>query len=115
MMFILSVFAVFVVKASLEGGSRAEARELAAFYPRGREASTIGVYGGEYRRLAEYCKDRRGYGGVQEGAVEKHHHASWRVAFQRRGLLHKSQGRWSSDGRCCVVRAAGVVRAGEEV
>ena len=57
MMFIFSVFAVFVVKASLEGGSRAEARELAAFYLRGREASTIGVYGGEYRRLAEYCKD----------------------------------------------------------
>ena len=46
MMFIFSVFAVFVVKASLEGGSRAEARELAAFYLRGREASTIGVYGG---------------------------------------------------------------------
>jgi hypothetical protein len=57
MMFIFSVFAVFVVKASLEGGSRAEARELAVFYPRGREASTIGVYEGEYRRLAEYCKD----------------------------------------------------------
>ena len=57
MMFTLSVFAVFVVKASLEGGSRAEARELAAFYLRGREASTIGVYGGEYKRLAEYCRD----------------------------------------------------------
>jgi hypothetical protein len=52
-----SVFAVFVVKASLEGGSRTEARELAAFYLRGREASTIGVYGGEYKRLAEYCRD----------------------------------------------------------
>ena len=38
MMFILSVFAVFVVKASLEGRSRAEARELAEFYLRGREA-----------------------------------------------------------------------------
>ena len=57
MMLIFSVFAVFVVKASLEGRSRAEARELADFYLRGREASTIGVYGGEYRRLAEYCRD----------------------------------------------------------
>ena len=57
MMFILSVFAVFVVKASLEGRSRAEARELADFYLRGREASTIGVYAGEYKRLAEYCRD----------------------------------------------------------
>ena len=45
MMVILSVFAVFVVKAALEGGSRAEARELAVFYLQGREASTIGAYG----------------------------------------------------------------------
>ena len=57
MMVILSVFAVFVVKAALEGGSRAEARELAAFYLQGREASTIGVYGSKYNRLVEYCKD----------------------------------------------------------
>ena len=57
MMFIFSVFAVFVVKTSLEGGSRAEARELATFYLQGREASTIGAYGSEYKRLAEYCKD----------------------------------------------------------
>ena len=56
-MFILSVFAVFVVKTLLEGGSRAEARELAVYYLRGREASTIIVYGGEYRRLVEYCKN----------------------------------------------------------
>ena len=57
MMLNLSVFAVFVVKASLEGGSRAEARELATFYLQGREASTIGVYGAEYKRLVKYCKD----------------------------------------------------------
>ena len=46
-----------MVKTALEGGSRAEARELATFYLQGREASTIGVYGSEYKRLAEYCKD----------------------------------------------------------
>ena len=45
MTFILSVFAVFVVKASVAGRSRVEARELAEFYLRGREASTISVYG----------------------------------------------------------------------
>ena len=40
------------MKTALEGGSRAEARELAIFYLQGREASTIGVYGSEYKRLA---------------------------------------------------------------
>ena len=46
-----------MVKAALEGGSRAETRELATFCLRGREASTISVYGSEYKRLGEYCKD----------------------------------------------------------
>ena len=57
MMFILSVFAVFVVKTWLEGGSRVEARELAVYYLRGREASTIVVYGSEYKKLVEYCEN----------------------------------------------------------
>ena len=47
----------FVVKTALEGGSSAEARELATFYLQGKEASMIGVYGSEYKRLVEYCKD----------------------------------------------------------
>ena len=46
-----------MVKTALEGGSRAEARELAISYLQGGEGSTIGVYGSEYKRLAEYCKD----------------------------------------------------------
>ena len=46
-----------MVKAALEGGSRAEARELATVYLWGREASTIGVYGSDCKGLAEYCKD----------------------------------------------------------
>ena len=46
-----------VVKTALEGGSRAEARELVTFYLRGREASTIRVYGSECKRLVEYCED----------------------------------------------------------
>ena len=41
----------------LEGGSRAEARELAVYYLRGREASTIVVYGGEYKKMVEYCEN----------------------------------------------------------
>ena len=39
----------------LEGGFRAEARELAVYYLRGREASTIVVYGSEYKKRVEYC------------------------------------------------------------
>ena len=45
------------METALEGGSRAEVRELVTFYLRGREASTIGVYGSECKRLAEYCED----------------------------------------------------------
>ena len=46
-----------VMETALEGGSRAEVRELVTFYLRGREASTIGVYGSECKGLAEYCED----------------------------------------------------------
>jgi len=57
MMIILSVFAVFAVKSALEGGCRDEAEELAVYYLRGREASTIVTYGSEYRKLIEYCEN----------------------------------------------------------
>ena len=40
---ILSVLAVFAVKASMTGRSRTEAMGLAEFYLRGRESSTLGV------------------------------------------------------------------------
>ena len=46
-----------MVKASLEGGPPAEAKELAVYYLQGREASTITVYGSEYRKLVEYCEN----------------------------------------------------------
>ena len=52
-----------MVKTVLEGGSRAEVRELVSFYLRGREASTIGVYESECKRLVEYCE------GVGPGAA----------------------------------------------
>ena len=39
----------------MTGRSRTEAMELAEFYLRGRESSTLGVYGTEYRKLAKYC------------------------------------------------------------
>ena len=53
---VISVFSVFVLKAGLEGESRSEAREHAAFYLRGREASTIATYNTEYRRLVKFYK-----------------------------------------------------------
>ena len=39
----------------MTGKSRTEAVELAEFYLRGRESSTLGVYGTEYKKLARYC------------------------------------------------------------
>ena len=39
----------------MTGRSEVEAGELAEFYLRGREASTLGVYGTEYKRLVKYC------------------------------------------------------------
>ena len=39
----------------MEQESRAEAREHAAFYLRGRETSTIAAYDAEYKKFAEYC------------------------------------------------------------
>ena len=41
----------------MTGRSRTEAMELAEFYLRGRESSTLGVYGSEYKKLAKYCAD----------------------------------------------------------
>ena len=46
-----------VMETALEGGSRAEVRELVAFYLRGREAATIGVYERECKRRVEYGED----------------------------------------------------------
>ena len=40
----------------MERESRSEAREHAAFYLRGREASTIATYNTEYRKLVEFYK-----------------------------------------------------------
>ena len=48
----------FVVKASLERGSRVEAVEHAAFYLQGREVSTIGVYDAEYKKLVASLEAR---------------------------------------------------------
>ena len=58
MMLIFSVFAVFVVKASLERGSRAEAVEHAAFCLRGRDVSNIAVYDAEYKKLVASLEAR---------------------------------------------------------
>ena len=46
-----------VMETALEGGSRAEVRELVTFYLRGREAVTIGVYESECKRRVEYGED----------------------------------------------------------
>ena len=46
-----------MVETALEGGSRAECREVVTFYLRGREASTIGVYESECKRRVEYGED----------------------------------------------------------
>ena len=54
---ILSVFSVFVWRARVEHESKSEAREHAAFYLRGREASTLAAYNTEYKKLAQYCKE----------------------------------------------------------
>ena len=46
-----------VMETALEGGSRAEVRELVTFYLRGREAVTVGVYESEGKRRVEYGED----------------------------------------------------------
>ena len=46
-----------VMETALEGGSRAEVRELVTFYLRGREAVTVGVYESECKRRVEYGED----------------------------------------------------------
>ena len=44
-------------RAELDGESVSEAKEHAAFYLRGREASTISSYNAEYRRMVEFHKE----------------------------------------------------------
>ena len=44
-------------RAKLDGESVSEAKEHAAFYLRGREASTISSYNAEYRRMVEFHKE----------------------------------------------------------
>ena len=60
-MVLTSVLSVFVLRAKLEGESRAEAKEHAEFYLQGREASTIATYNTEYRKLVQF--------GVNSGRV----------------------------------------------
>ena len=46
-----------MLRAELDNESRNEAREHAAFYLRGREASTISTYNSEYKRLVEFYRE----------------------------------------------------------
>ena len=46
-----------MLRAELDDESRSEAKEHAAFYLRGREASTISAYNSEYKRLVEFYKE----------------------------------------------------------
>ena len=54
-MMIIFCFAVFVLRARLEGQSAREAEKHARFYLRGRQGSTLSTYNTEYRKLASYC------------------------------------------------------------
>ena len=51
----LYILSVFLARARRDRVSASEAREHAEFYLRGREASTIGVYNTEYKKLVAYC------------------------------------------------------------
>ena len=44
------------MRAELDGESVSEAKEHAAFYVRGREASTISSYNSKYRKVVEFYK-----------------------------------------------------------
>ena len=46
-----------MLRAELDNESRSKAREHAAFYLRGREASTISTYNSEYKRLVEFYRE----------------------------------------------------------
>ena len=46
-----------MLRDELDGESRNEAKEYAAFYLRGREASTISTYNSEDKRLVEFYKE----------------------------------------------------------
>ena len=52
-MVLTSVLSVLVLRAKLEGESRAEAKEHVVCYLRGREASTIATYNNKYRKLVQ--------------------------------------------------------------
>ena len=51
------MLSVFVVRAQLDGESVSEAKEHAAFYVRGREASTISSYNSKYKKVVEFYKE----------------------------------------------------------
>ena len=46
-----------MLRAELDDESRSEAKEHAAVYLRGREASTISTYNSEYKKLLEFYKE----------------------------------------------------------
>ena len=58
-----------MLRAELNDESRSEAKEHAAFYLRGREASTISTYNSEYKRLVEFYKESGKMGVIFEERV----------------------------------------------